>query len=120
MSTADGGREKNGDSIWKVNSSSKKQETVGSLSFNVIDASARGVADQRPIKSVQEDAGSSGKASVQMKAPSKKPATRTKVPFEKGYSQMDWLKLTRTHPDLAGWLSVLCLMKSPLEPKNEH
>ncbi|XP_008791871.2 cytochrome b5 domain-containing protein RLF [Phoenix dactylifera] len=27
---------------------------------------------------------------------------RSKVPFEKGYSQMDWLKLTRTHPDLAG------------------
>jgi cytochrome-b5 reductase len=24
------------------------------------------------------------------------------VPFEKGYSQMDWLRLTRTHPDLAG------------------
>ncbi|KAF3560819.1 hypothetical protein DY000_02019414 [Brassica cretica] len=32
----------------------------------------------------------------------RKPITRTKVPFEKGYSQMDWLKLTRTHPDLAG------------------
>ncbi|XP_006657577.1 cytochrome b5 domain-containing protein RLF [Oryza brachyantha] len=34
--------------------------------------------------------------------PSKKPSVRAKVPFEKGYSQMDWLKLTRTHPDLAG------------------
>ncbi|KAG2668702.1 hypothetical protein I3760_14G003900 [Carya illinoinensis] len=32
----------------------------------------------------------------------KKPAPRAKVPFEKGYSQMDWLKLTRTHPDLSG------------------
>jgi cytochrome b involved in lipid metabolism len=32
----------------------------------------------------------------------KKPAARAKVPFEKGYSPMDWLKLTRTHPDLAG------------------
>lgn len=28
--------------------------------------------------------------------------SRAKVPFEKGYSPMDWLKLTRTHPDLAG------------------
>ena len=35
---------------------------------------------------------------------SKKPVARAKVPFEKGYSQMDWLKLTRTHPDLAGKL----------------
>ncbi|KAL5197820.1 hypothetical protein ABZP36_001332 [Zizania latifolia] len=34
--------------------------------------------------------------------PAKKPTVRAKVPFEKGYSQMDWLKLTRTHPDLAG------------------
>lgn len=32
----------------------------------------------------------------------RKPIVRAKVPFEKGYSQMDWLKLTRTHPDLAG------------------
>ena len=24
----------------------------------------------------------------------RKPAPRAKVPFEKGYSQMDWLKLT--------------------------
>ena len=32
----------------------------------------------------------------------KKPATRAKVPFEKGYFQMDWLKRTRTDPDLAG------------------
>ncbi|XP_068669178.1 cytochrome b5 domain-containing protein RLF [Aristolochia californica] len=36
------------------------------------------------------------------KATTKKPVQRAKVPFEKGYSQMDWLKLTRTHPDLAG------------------
>ncbi|KAM0875417.1 hypothetical protein ACQ4PT_036807 [Festuca glaucescens] len=33
---------------------------------------------------------------------SKKSAVRAKVPFEKGFSPMDWLKLTRTHPDLAG------------------
>uniref|UniRef100_A0ACD5XYL4 Uncharacterized protein n=1 Tax=Avena sativa TaxID=4498 RepID=A0ACD5XYL4_AVESA len=33
---------------------------------------------------------------------SKKSAVRAKVPFEKGYSPMDWLKLTRTHPDLPG------------------
>lgn len=28
--------------------------------------------------------------------------SRRKVPFEKGYSQMDWVRLTQTHPDLAG------------------
>ncbi|EFJ04902.1 hypothetical protein SELMODRAFT_127066 [Selaginella moellendorffii] len=30
------------------------------------------------------------------------PKQRNKVPFEKGFSQMDWLKLTQSHPDLAG------------------
>ncbi len=32
---------------------------------------------------------------------------RAKVPLEKGYSQMVWLKLLRTEPDLAGSLSPL-------------
>ncbi|XP_059649133.1 cytochrome b5 domain-containing protein RLF isoform X2 [Cornus florida] len=44
----------------------------------------------------------SKKQATEQKTPAKKPAPRKKVPFEKGYSQMDWLKLTRTHPDLAG------------------
>ncbi|CAF1788421.1 BnaC09g46970D [Brassica napus] len=55
-----------------------KENTVGSLSFTVTDSSSSEILKAR------------------------KPITRTKVPFEKGYSQMDWLKLTRTHPDLAG------------------
>ena len=39
-----------------------------------------------------------GQAEVRAKAP-RRPG---KVPLEKGYSQMDWLRLCRTHPDLAG------------------
>lgn len=73
--------------LWKDNAAvSEKQGKVGSLSFNVIDTSnkAKGVPEQ--------------------KTPVKKSAPRAKVPFEKGYSQMDWLKLTRTHSDLAGIL----------------
>jgi len=27
---------------------------------------------------------------------------RNKVTLDKGFSQMDWMRLTRTHPDLAG------------------
>lgn len=62
-----------------LNQISPKENTVGSLSFTVTDSS-----------------------SSEMILKARKPITRTKVPFEKGYSQMDWLKLTRTHPDLAG------------------
>ena len=32
----------------------------------------------------------------------KKPVPQVKIPFEKGYSQMDWLKLTQENPNLAG------------------
>ncbi|WOH08035.1 hypothetical protein DCAR_0727471 [Daucus carota subsp. sativus] len=51
---------------------------------------------------VSKDVGSSPSASQEPQTVVKKPAPRAKVPFEKGYSQMDWLKLTQTHPDLAG------------------
>jgi cytochrome-b5 reductase len=70
---------------------SEKQETVGSLSVTVIDAPSTNQYSQFPKQQPSGDAGKSVK-----------PASRAKVPFEKGYSQMDWLKLTRTHPDLAG------------------
>ncbi|GER27705.1 cytochrome b5 domain-containing protein [Striga asiatica] len=95
---ANAGKENNG-SIWKVSSTSRKQATVGSLSFNVVDASSGKGLVSRPQKEV---AGSSSNASPQTNIPVRKGVQRNKVPFEKGYSQMDWLKLTRTHPDLAG------------------
>ncbi|KAL0736237.1 hypothetical protein Bca4012_012447 [Brassica carinata] len=63
-----------------LNQDSPKKKTVGSLSFTVVDSSPD---------------------ILKASSASRKPITRTKVPFEKGYSQMDWLKLTRTHPDLA-------------------
>ncbi|WVZ62517.1 hypothetical protein U9M48_012256 [Paspalum notatum var. saurae] len=55
---------------------------------------------KKPVSQPSE--GTESNVSSQAKPSSKKPAPRAKVPFEKGYSQMDWLKLTRTHPDLAG------------------
>ncbi|XP_059437723.1 cytochrome b5 domain-containing protein RLF [Corylus avellana] len=83
------------------NTTLKKQGTVGSLSFNVIDMSSPKQSTElsRPVASgdVQDSVNK-----VQEQTVARKPAPRAKVPFEKGYSQMDWLKLTRTHPDLAG------------------
>ncbi|ESQ40905.1 hypothetical protein EUTSA_v10014674mg [Eutrema salsugineum] len=64
-----------------------KEKIVGSLSFTVTDSSSSKLSNE---------------SSEILKASARKPIKRTKVPFEKGYSQMDWLKLTRTHPDLAG------------------
>nr|KJB49191.1 hypothetical protein B456_008G105500 [Gossypium raimondii] len=54
----------------------------------------------RQVASV--DAGAPAMKSEKARSSTRKSAPRTKVPFEKGYSQMDWLKLTQTHPDLAG------------------
>ncbi|KAJ9174525.1 hypothetical protein P3X46_013161 [Hevea brasiliensis] len=104
-STGTNGRQSTG-ITWKdslpIDASSKKEETVGSLSFNVIDgASLKKSSDvSRQVASL--DVGTSVTNSKGQKPSARKPAARAKVPFEKGYSQMDWLKLTRTHPDLAG------------------
>ncbi|CAI9090877.1 OLC1v1025755C2 [Oldenlandia corymbosa var. corymbosa] len=91
--------------IWKdklpENVIQKMEGTVGSLSFSVIDASSSKQVNQ-PLGQRDADTGSSTNASQAVKTPVKKSAPRAKVPFEKGYSQMDWMKLTRTHPDLAG------------------
>ncbi|XP_043721788.1 cytochrome b5 domain-containing protein RLF-like [Telopea speciosissima] len=81
---------------------SNKHGTVGSLSFNVIDMSRPNQLGESSKQKASEHAGDLGKGSQGLKTSVKKPAARAKVPFEKGYSQMDWLKLTRTHPDLAG------------------
>ncbi|KAM7476747.1 hypothetical protein LguiB_023990 [Lonicera macranthoides] len=92
--------------VWKGKSPSSatppKQSTVGSLTFNVIDASRGKVVTDPPKQTGIEDSGKSVKESQEQKITIRKPAPRAKVPFEKGYSQMDWLKLTRTHPDMAG------------------
>ena len=31
---------------------------------------------------------------------------RLQIPLEKGYSQMEWMRLAKTHPDLAGETQV--------------
>ncbi|KAK2637026.1 hypothetical protein Ddye_031818 [Dipteronia dyeriana] len=86
--------------LWNTNSASKKQEKIGSLTFNVIDASSAGSGSELLSKQAVKFAADAGASPVKNSA--RKPAPRVKVPFEKGYSQVDWLKLTRTHPDLAG------------------
>ncbi|XP_073029010.1 cytochrome b5 domain-containing protein RLF [Primulina eburnea] len=87
-------------SIWKVGVSSQK--TVGTLTFNVIDASTQKITNEHPKLDAKEVAGSSSKAPLEQKTLVKKPMPRKKVPYEIGYSPLDWLKLSRTHPDLAG------------------
>lgn len=80
------------------NLTSTRQATLGSLSFKVTDRST----SKKAGNVAPEDAGSNVKNPQELNVGGKKPAARAKVPFEKGYSQMDWLKLTRNHPDLAG------------------
>lgn len=94
--------------MWKYklpSNSTSKEATVGSLSFNVIDTSPRKQLTEPPKQVAllaSEDTGKLANSSQQQKPAVRKPAPRAKVPFEKGYSQIDWLKLCRTHPELAG------------------
>lgn len=97
---------KNGGFPWKDKQPNKatlgNQATVGSLTFNVIDASCLKPSGESSKQVASGDVGAPAKTTEKPKISTRKPAPRTKVPFEKGYSQMDWLKLTQTHPDLAG------------------
>lgn len=100
------GGSQNGSFLWKDkvegNSIPTQQGTVGSLTFNVIDTSSTKSASN-PLKgTASTNATTLVKNSSEQKSAGRKAAPRAKVPFEKGYSPMDWLKLTRTHPDLAG------------------
>ncbi|XP_057456945.1 cytochrome b5 domain-containing protein RLF-like [Lotus japonicus] len=92
--------------LWKDglpnDSNSRKESTIGSLSFSVVNT-ASNQPSELSSKLVPSNAENSPpQESPEQMISAKKPIVRTKVPFEKGYSQMDWLKLTRTHPDLAG------------------
>jgi hypothetical protein len=83
-------------------------ETVDSekdRSGNNVSVSTKDNNMQAPV--TQTSGGAESNVPSQAKRSSKKPAARAKVPFEKGYSQMDWLKLTQTHPDLAGKLLLV-------------
>ncbi|XP_010452968.1 PREDICTED: cytochrome b5 domain-containing protein RLF [Camelina sativa] len=93
--------------IWKDKSLPPKEETIGSLSFTVIDSSS---SSKKP----------SNDSSETFKTPARKPITRTKVPFEKGYSQMDWMKLARTHPDLAGLKGESNRRLIPMDEVKKH
>ncbi|KAK3223929.1 hypothetical protein Dsin_010954 [Dipteronia sinensis] len=90
--------------LWNNNSASTKQEKVGSLTFNVIDASSSpsSAGSGGELLSTQAVKFAADAGASPVKNSARKPASRAKVPFEKGYSQVDWLKLTRAHPDLAG------------------
>lgn len=99
---------KNGGFPWKDkhpnNATFVDQATVGSLTFNVIDASCLKSSSESSRQVASVDAGAPAKNSEKPRSSTRKSAPRTKVPFEKGYSQMDWLKLTQSHPDLAGMM----------------
>ncbi|KAL7616865.1 hypothetical protein Lser_V15G03926 [Lactuca serriola] len=99
-------KNKNSGTIWGDNSNSNadvaKQEKVGSLTFKVIDASSQRKSTEPSKQTAGVDVESSNNASQKPKSVGKKPVSRAKVPYQIGYSHMDWLKVTRTHPDLAG------------------
>ncbi|QHN85880.1 Cytochrome b5 domain-containing protein RLF [Arachis hypogaea] len=94
--------------LWKDgftnNSNSIKEDNVSSLSFTVTSATSC-QPNELNKKLVMSDGMNSIQRSSELKSLVAKPAAQINVPFEKGYSQMDWLKLTRTHPDLASSLT---------------
>ncbi|KAK9159656.1 hypothetical protein Syun_005997 [Stephania yunnanensis] len=89
------------ETVLEKDKSLEKQDSVGSLSFNVVDLSTRKNDLPPPTTSIGSK-DSSKDSEEQAAASTRKRVVRAKVPFEKGYSQMDWLRVTRTQHDLAG------------------
>lgn len=114
---------KSSGTIWddnsKSNATSEKLEKVGSLSFKVIDASSPKKSTEPP-KQERVAVGSSVSTSQGPKTAVKKQTSRAKVPFQIGYSHMDWLKITRTHPDLAGLKGQSNKRLIPLSEVKQH
>ncbi|XP_062187226.1 cytochrome b5 domain-containing protein RLF-like isoform X2 [Phragmites australis] len=77
-----------------------KDGRSSSISGSVVSVPPQDCNVKEPV--IQTSRGAESNVSSQPKPSLKKPAARAKVPFEKGYSPLDWLKLTRTHPDLTG------------------
>ncbi|KAF6156105.1 hypothetical protein GIB67_024075 [Kingdonia uniflora] len=109
-----------GDMTIEDDSLLSKQETIGFLSFTVTDMS-------RPKKSTESSSSPSLECNEDpVKLPkeptisTKKPAIRAKVPFEIGCSPMDWLKLTRKHPDLAGLKGVSSKRLISIDEVKQH
>lgn len=121
--------DKNSSTIWgdnlKRNADFEKQEKVGSLTFKVIDASSHKKSTEPPKQAALGVGSSSNNNTTNntsngMTTGVKKPASRAKVPFQIGYSHMDWLKLTRTHPDLAGLKGQSNKRLIPLSEVKQH
>ncbi|XP_071720904.1 cytochrome b5 domain-containing protein RLF-like [Rutidosis leptorrhynchoides] len=108
--------EKDSGNIWGDNLGLEKQEKVGSLTFKVIDASLQKKSTEKSTL----DVGSSVSTSPGPKSGVKKPVARAKVPYQIGHSQVDWLKLTRTHPDLAGLKGQSNKRLIPLSEVKQH
>uniref|UniRef100_A0A1D1XUP0 Cytochrome b5 reductase 4 n=1 Tax=Anthurium amnicola TaxID=1678845 RepID=A0A1D1XUP0_9ARAE len=73
-----------------------------------------------PIKQLKGVMKESANEPEELESFSRKPIVRSKVPFEKGYSQMDWLKVTRTHPDLAGLKGESNRRRITMEEVRQH
>ncbi|XWS77395.1 hypothetical protein CRYUN_Cryun01aG0257900 [Craigia yunnanensis] len=109
---------KNGGFPWKDkqpnNATLQNQATVGSLTFNVIDASCLKPSGESSKQVASGEVGAPAKNVEKQKISTRKPAPWTKVPFEKGYGQMDWLKLTQMHPYLA------CMLRNGLKGQSNR
>ncbi|CAN6308912.1 unnamed protein product [Urochloa humidicola] len=87
-------------SMEKKNGMKTNDSDKNTRSDSIISATTQSYNMKEPV--TQTSNGAESNVPSQDKLSSKKPVARAKIPFEKGYSQMDWIKLTRTHPDLAG------------------
>ncbi|CAN6280980.1 unnamed protein product [Urochloa humidicola] len=105
-------------SMEKKNGMKTNDSDKNTRSDSIISATTQSYNMKEPV--TQTSNGAESNVPSQDKLSSKKPVARAKIPFEKGYSQMDWIKLTRTHPDLAGLKGISNRRLISLEEVKQH
>ncbi|CAN6303190.1 unnamed protein product [Urochloa humidicola] len=105
-------------SMEKKNGMKTNDSDKNTRSDSIINATTQSYNMKEPV--TQTSSGAESNVPSQDKLSSKKPVARAKIPFEKGYSQMDWIKLTRTHPDLAGLKGISNRRLISLEEVKQH
>ncbi|KAG0557987.1 hypothetical protein M758_11G166500 [Ceratodon purpureus] len=86
-------------------SSSPHRDSSSSSSSSEAASALTSLSLSEPPNDLHQDGTASAIAiaiAVPQVMPPPKPTPRAKVPLEKGYSQMVWLRLLQTEPDLAG------------------
>lgn len=104
----------------KAVSNHNERQEEKALSLSSSSSSSETNRDRNTFPGFPSPSPSSTSAAAASTERPKKPVPRKKIPFEKGYSQQDWLRLTRSREDLTGFGGRPLGRKIKMEEVRKH